>query len=57
MITGSLIENIIANYLPSIVYAVLSMVYIWTLSEKPLKRETKGGSAVSHRAANEVYYY
>jgi hypothetical protein len=57
MVTCSLIEDIIANYLPSIIYAVLTMVFMWTLSEKPVKREIKDLAAASDHVTNEVFYY
>lgn len=35
------IQNVIANYLPYIGGAILAVVFIWTLSEAPVKRCAK----------------
>jgi hypothetical protein len=56
MVTVSIFENIIANYLPYIAYAVLAVIFIWTLSEAPVKRRTKGNTAGSEQATNQSYY-
>lgn len=56
MLSKVVFENIVANYLPYIVCAVLAVVFIWTLSETPVKTGTKGETVKSGQNTDRTYY-
>lgn len=56
MLPNVVLENIMANYLPYIAYAILAVVFIWTLSETPVKSRTKGNKAGLERTTKQSYY-
>ncbi len=56
MLPNVVIENIIANYLPYVICAILAVIFIWTLSEAPVRRRTKGKSFSSRQATHRYYY-
>lgn len=57
MVIVGIFENIITNYLPYIVCAVLSIVFIWTLSETPVKSGVKSDITCPEQVKSNTYYY
>ena len=57
MMIAGIFYNIMTNYLPYIVCAVLAIVFIWTLSETPVKDSVKNNITCSDQVKNDAYFY
>lgn len=56
MILVGIIENIVSNYLPYLACAMFAVIFIWTLSEKPVRSRIKNTVACPEQGKNETYY-